>query len=270
MPVKVLVLAYPRSGSSLVGDLVSSIPNASYFFEPLHSFPARNRQHWTNQLTPNKEMFTSFILGLFSCRPAAMARFKRDRFIVRRSKDAGRCRETGNVVIKTIRLAALHIKRLLRHSGNQLRIIHLTRDPRSIIASMLRAPSSWKAHLRNGPTMVCQAVLNNRKELDQLEKEGHLHPTNFFQMSYETLVQSPRASTLALLNFLGHHPTKQEEIELKRHFVEEKRGYLSTFRRWNRTKERWREELSEDLLKQISKDCSQFLSHNESSSEMNR
>ena len=28
------------------------------------------------------------------------------------------------------------------------------RDPRSIIASMLRAPSSWKAHLRNGPTMV--------------------------------------------------------------------------------------------------------------------
>ena len=99
------------------------------------------------------------------------------------------------------------VSRLLRHSGNQLRIIHLTRcspwtfqptltmlvflarshinivpgsikraqislsvasskdsppllmptlvrDPRSIIASMLRAPSSWKAHLRNGPTMV--------------------------------------------------------------------------------------------------------------------
>ena len=36
---------FSRSGSSLVGDLVSSIPNASYFFEPLHSFPARNRWH---------------------------------------------------------------------------------------------------------------------------------------------------------------------------------------------------------------------------------
>ena len=32
------------------------------------------------------------------------------------------------------------------------------RDPRSIIASMLRAPSSWKAHLRNGPTMVSTAM----------------------------------------------------------------------------------------------------------------
>ena len=36
---------FSRSGSSLVGDLVSSIPNASYFFEPLHSFPARTRWH---------------------------------------------------------------------------------------------------------------------------------------------------------------------------------------------------------------------------------
>ena len=39
------LLLFSRSGSSLVGDLVSSIPNASYFFEPLHSFPARARWH---------------------------------------------------------------------------------------------------------------------------------------------------------------------------------------------------------------------------------
>ena len=35
------------------------------------------------------------------------------RFIVRRSKDAGRCEEGGNVVVKTIRLAASHIKRFI-------------------------------------------------------------------------------------------------------------------------------------------------------------
>ena len=101
---------------------------------------------------------------LFTCRPAAIARFRRDRFtsvpvnyvghyqccvhlvsrvvlakpkqiivliriitiilvllliwiitrfIVRRSKDAGRCEEHGNVVVKTIRLAASHIKRFI-------------------------------------------------------------------------------------------------------------------------------------------------------------
>ena len=38
---------------------------------------------------------------------------------------------------------------------------------------------------------VCQAVLNNRKELDQLEKEGHLHPTNFFQMRFVILQNKP-------------------------------------------------------------------------------
>ena len=35
------------------------------------------------------------------------------RFIIRRSKDAGRCEEGGNVVVKTIRLAASHIKRFI-------------------------------------------------------------------------------------------------------------------------------------------------------------
>jgi len=262
-PVKVLVLAYPRSGSSLVGELIATLPNASYFFEPLHSFPARVRQRWKNQLTPNREIFTSFMWDLFSCRPAAIARFRRDRFIIRRSKDAGRCKEDGNVVVKTIRLAASHIKRLLRLSGTQLRIVHLIRDPRSVIASMLRAPSSWKAHLRSGPTMVCKAVLDNKVELDHLEDEGVLHPGNFFQLRYESIMESPRASTLALLHFLGHQPTGQEIKELKRHFMEERRGYLSTFRRWEGERERWKDELSKDLLDQISKDCSQLF-HNKS------
>ena len=46
---------------------------------------------------------------------------------------------------------------LASSKDSSLLLMHtLVRDPRSIIASMLRAPSSWKAHLRNGPTMVHQ------------------------------------------------------------------------------------------------------------------
>lgn len=37
------ILHFFRSGSSLVGELTATLPNASYFFEPLHSFPARVR-----------------------------------------------------------------------------------------------------------------------------------------------------------------------------------------------------------------------------------
>ena len=79
----------------------------------------------------------------------------------------------------------------------------------------------------------------------------------------------------------------QERKELKMHFTEERKGYLSTFRfkinikyihilfflclkhvkqeilkcsfrRWDGGKERWKEELSEDLLDKISKDCSEL------------
>ena len=35
---RVLLLAYPRSGSSLLGEILSVLPNSTYFFEPLHSF----------------------------------------------------------------------------------------------------------------------------------------------------------------------------------------------------------------------------------------
>ena len=48
------------------------------------------------------------------------------RFIVRRSKDAGRCKEGGNVVVKTIRLAASHIKRFLPISFLQIPILFIS------------------------------------------------------------------------------------------------------------------------------------------------
>lgn len=35
---RILLLAYPRSGSSLLGEILSVLPNSTYFFEPLHSF----------------------------------------------------------------------------------------------------------------------------------------------------------------------------------------------------------------------------------------
>ena len=125
----------------------------------------------------------SFILGLFSCRPAAMARFKRDRFTIliinnqtphtiikhplivlefqvhcspeQRCRsvqgDWQRCHQDNpscsfahqkasnppysysflmfTVVFKMhcFWYKAFFVSRLLRHSGNQLRIIHLTR-----------------------------------------------------------------------------------------------------------------------------------------------
>ena len=172
---------------------------------------------------------------------------------------------------------------------------------------------------------VCKAIQGNTVKLDRLEEEGVLHPGNFFQLRYvwtwpqycfemigfhtktslytsnffrqprfashsnwcryESLMESPRASTLALLHFLGHQPTgqvkkflvfflllillttgcihsasyqflfkaklfwtNQEKLrdynfliitgmqdirELKSHFMEERRGYLSTFRSKN-------------------------------------
>ncbi|XP_023338570.1 uncharacterized protein LOC111709189 isoform X2 [Eurytemora carolleeae] len=40
-PIQVLILAYPRTGSSLLGELLSKSPQVQYMFEPLHALSQR-------------------------------------------------------------------------------------------------------------------------------------------------------------------------------------------------------------------------------------
>ena len=62
------------------------------------------------------------------------------RFIVRRSKDAGRCKEEGNVVVKTIRLAASHIKRFLKKTNEKQAACRLTLSAGSFAYQKVSCP----------------------------------------------------------------------------------------------------------------------------------
>ena len=66
--VKVLVLSYSRSGSSLLGDLLSLSPSSSYYFEPLwqHRLDCDSRGNNSGVVSLMEEV----IGGIFDCRPA--------------------------------------------------------------------------------------------------------------------------------------------------------------------------------------------------------
>ena len=82
-PTKVLILAYPRTGSSLLGEIVSAPEDTTYFFEPLHTRKMRANLLPLRQTAPVKDVFTDYVSGLFNCDPAAMKYFYQVSFIKR-------------------------------------------------------------------------------------------------------------------------------------------------------------------------------------------
>ena len=116
-----------RTGSSLLGEIISVEENFSYFFEPLHSL--RSDIRWKNQVAPNTEYINNFLRNLFTCEESGIRKFRRDKFILKKSRNVF-CSPESNVLIKAIRLTSDHIAELVRHRQDNLpdlKIIHLVR-----------------------------------------------------------------------------------------------------------------------------------------------
>ena len=117
-----------RTGSSLLGEIISQQENFSYFFEPLHSL--RGDFRWTNQVAPNTEYVRDFVRSLLDCEARGIRKFTKDKFIVKKSKNVI-CSKESNVLIKAIRLTSDHIAELLHRQRQDnlpdLKIIHLVR-----------------------------------------------------------------------------------------------------------------------------------------------
>ena len=116
-----------RTGSSLLGEIISVEESFSYFFEPLHSL--RSDEQWKNQVAPTTEYIINFLKNLLLCEESEISKFQKDEFILRKSKNIF-CSPDSNVLIKAIRLSSHHIAELLSPGEDNLqnlKIIHLLR-----------------------------------------------------------------------------------------------------------------------------------------------
>lgn len=66
---KLLILAYPRTGSSFVGDILSAHPNSSYLFEPLYEyFPyGYSVDYWPTWNSTVRDIVEEYMEKLFNC-----------------------------------------------------------------------------------------------------------------------------------------------------------------------------------------------------------
>ena len=75
-----------------------------------------------------------------SCDSKGVRILTRDKFITKKSRNVFSCSQESSVVIKTIRMTGEHVDAFLRDVdlSTDLKILHLVRDPRAILASMYR------------------------------------------------------------------------------------------------------------------------------------
>ena len=130
---------------------------------------------WPDAVAPLHPRFISFVSALLHCEPAALRLVGRDKFIAKHGRGGG-CDPGSPVLVKTIRLTAAHARALLA-ADPALRVIHLTRDPRALLASVFRAAKNWGAQLRDGNgTAICRNMRANSAAFRHMQAIGTIQP----------------------------------------------------------------------------------------------
>lgn len=165
--MKILAVGVARSGTSFLGELFRQNPDMPYLYEPFwgSTFVAEWQCFWLTEADSRpegdrlvQEVFAGCFDELQRQQPAPQ-RGGRGWTSRRDELAAGLAYENGilaskHLAVKEIRLN-MHLGWVSRLVGPDLRIIHLTRDPRGVVASFLKPaekPSLARRFLpRKGP-----------------------------------------------------------------------------------------------------------------------
>ncbi|PRD24755.1 UNVERIFIED_CONTAM: chst1 [Trichonephila clavipes] len=219
-PLHVLLVSYARTGSSFVGDLLQSLPNSFYHFEPLHflSNPVLNYSFVEARSVLDKvfRCNVSSIEGFLKWqrKNKGYMKFKRS---FNYWKECSRknacyngsyidayCRRHNMIIAKTIRIKLSDAIEIFNtHPHLNLKIIYLARDPRGSINSRTKFPvSQWckRDPMCINPNYFCSALSEDLKTVCTLSKE---RPEDFMVLRYEDLSLDPFGTTSRLVQFLG-------------------------------------------------------------------
>ena len=170
-----LLLAYPRTGSSFTASMLTASRYSSYFFEPLY-----NMYH-KGGLVEEAEAGGAaaravgrLVTGLLDCDPSALRYLRRvsgGGFAIAR-RGAFECRLLASPrLVKTIRLHGEGLEPWIYGRGD-VKVVHLVRDPRSIFSSVYRLRGSFAEML--DPVDLCEKMLKDLELERKLSKDRYL------------------------------------------------------------------------------------------------
>jgi len=188
---KVLLLAYPRTGSSLLGELLSAAPSTSYFMEPLFGLLPVGQLDWDYALESRLEngevpgeAVAALMGGIYSCDERVLDRLLTWSEAPHTSVTAVplvNCRAGTAILSKTVRLHGAQVRQVAGRVED-LRVVHLVRDPRAVAASLQAQAEEWGGR---STSTYC------RQLLDDLQVGEELGPDRYLRVAYEELVEKP-------------------------------------------------------------------------------
>lgn len=259
----VVVSSLPRSGSTLLAQLITAADNTVLFFEPLARY----------QKVPcfkNGSCVTDFMSSLFRCtfddkfdvwlkgkglfigyyHPSVQRCFqwpKEGSSTCRRRLDLrALCRGANVKVVKVIRSRLAWLAALLDRSN--VKIIYLTRDPRASLASISRM--GWDSF----PSRRCAALA---ADLDAYTALRASHPNRITRLSLEEFSRSPVQTTQRIFDFLHGISTFGDSVQrfLREHTnasrVWSNDGNMDTHRNSVREAEAWRGSVTLRQLREV-------------------
>merc|ERR1711892_1538153 len=266
---KVLLLAYPRTGSSLLGELMATQPDTSYFMEPLFAMMPVGQLDWDYVLEGRiasgevpVEAVTALMGGIYTCNEIVIDRLEDWSKAPHTSVTAvptSVCGTSRTLLAKTVRLHGTRVREVVR-KVEDLQVVHIVRDPRAVTASLKAQQEEWGDHA--GDT-YCKQVLAD------LGLEDELGPERYIRVRYEDLVETPMAVLERIGAFTGVPVTDEirEAVAVKMGGEEKvtestdsnnlaatmTTDYYSTVRAPGHKHDAWRRKLSEKEI--VSLEC---------------
>ncbi|CAG0888029.1 unnamed protein product [Darwinula stevensoni] len=260
-PYKILLFAYPRSGSSLVGSLLSAANLSWYYFEPL--FFVKNWDRTTYNYSKRAE---EILESLFHC----------DLSKVDAESGKGKAYENWKIhqgfadppcvpsqldyiVQKVIRLPATHHVMDWLERNPDILVIHLVRDPRGIVNSIQNQPN--EVNFKDDSWEICDRMWRDILAIDSLSRQRRR------RVRYEDVVENPLAAMEELYDFMNIPYTKEVEDRIEAHFDRGESGnqilqnkYFSTYRNMSAfDPEHWRSQLEPERIAHIEEMCGHVL-----------
>ncbi|GFN87612.1 carbohydrate sulfotransferase 1 [Plakobranchus ocellatus] len=207
--LKILVVSYMRSGSTLCGNILQAHPGVFYVYEPLlylwdHYVPGKNHYKNLTLRRRAKAMWRDskpviprpldFLSYMFRCNVTAynldfltnVAHSKafvesdcvqiiEKTNVLNVTKQCAqgvfeRCQASKAIAQKAVRLTLAEGSQLL-HEDPSIRLVHLVRDPRGVLLSRMRFNKKMTGEMHKNYTAICHRMLVDLKASKRLNKE---------------------------------------------------------------------------------------------------
>ncbi|XP_077561669.1 carbohydrate sulfotransferase 1-like isoform X3 [Haemaphysalis longicornis] len=249
----VLLVAYYRSGSTFVGELLSSGARTFYHFEPL--MPFTNVPLYTVWLENHfeyveKNHFLAEVCeGGQSCTsPAHMAVL---------------CSRAEQQVLKFTRLYVSQVADWIERNPDiapAVQVVHLVRDPRAVYSSRRGLRWCTDNAACDSAEALCAQMRSDLDSFEELAKR--MQPNRTLRLRFEDLAADPENEAPQLFRYLGLNYTTAVSQYVKSHTratFRDLRNAHSTKRNPHRVAVEWKRKLSNGTIHAIERACSDVL-----------